>query len=177
MIRRTTLQPSHLTFKAGPFCAESLPDRHHHPSSNRNGTKTGHTPSVRPGYGSTPLPQCYRVPTTAKSGPPLQIFVGDPLSMSPPPKRRVENPKMQPCPGRKAAAGQLDTEVVRHHTPCCKSNSSTSISSRQAEPHHPPTQSPRHGTSRCVCSDALHHNSTMHHQSLSATFLSPGLRR
>lgn len=79
---KTTLQSPHLTIKAGPFCTESLPDRQHHQSSIRYGTKMGHTPSVRPGYGNTPLPQLYRVPMRAKPGPPLQLFVGDPLSMS-----------------------------------------------------------------------------------------------
>lgn len=69
--RKTTLQSSHLTIKAGPFCAESLPDRQHHQSSIRYGIKMGHTPSVRPGYGNTPLPQLYRVPGRAKPGPSL----------------------------------------------------------------------------------------------------------
>lgn len=84
---------------------------------------------------------------------------------------------MQPFPGRKA--GQPYTAVVRHNTPSCKSNSSTTISSLQAEPHDPPTQPLRHGTSCCVCSDNLHHISpcTIYHQSLSATFLLPGLGR
>lgn len=74
------LGPSRLTIKAGPFCAESLPARQHHQSSIRHGTKMGHTPSVRAGYSSTPLPQPHRVPVRAKPGPPLQLVVSDPLS-------------------------------------------------------------------------------------------------
>lgn len=74
------LGPSCLTIKAGPFCAESLPARQHHQSSIRHGTKMGHTPSVRAGYSSTPLPQPHRVPVRAKPGPPLQLVVSDPLS-------------------------------------------------------------------------------------------------
>lgn len=168
--RITTLQSSHLTIKAGPFCAESLPDRQHHQSSIRHGIKMGHTPSMRPGYGNTPLPQLYRVSMRAKPGPPLQLLVGDPLPRATPPKHRVEDPKMKPSPGRKAAAGQPYTAAMGHNTPSCKSNSSTTIS-LQAEPHHPSTQPPRRGTftTSPPC--------TIYHQSLSATFLLPGLRR
>lgn len=68
---RKTLQSSHLTIKAGPFSAESLSDRQHHQPSIRHGIKMGHTPSMRPGYGNTPLLQLYRVPVRAKPGPPL----------------------------------------------------------------------------------------------------------